>query len=262
MIKKSLIIIGLGGLLSACATSPATGPSAEHGFSSALGGLGHLLLSPLQIAAGLLEGIASVPYYLATNLNTINQGLIQAQANINLEDTYQSAYGKSLTEVPPSGDTGVVFTRMQQATRYFQKILQQYGVYDSQYYLLASIEDPTGENVLLSVVYRPFTTIEVFDKHYPQRTRSFSVTDRLFYEPFRTDTQGKPLDTLIDWAAFPKKLLQTQKAQAILLTLAANSVLSHKQTPEYWEIETRWLAGEASEIVRQRTKEMNQKIGT
>lgn len=261
MLKQKLIILGFGGLLAACATSPATGPSVEHGFSSALSGLGHLLLSPLQIAAGLLEGIASVPYYLATNLNTLNQGLIQAQAKINLEDTYQSAYGKSLTEVPPNGETGVVFTRMRQASQYFQKILQQYGVYDSQYYLLASIEDPPGENVLLSVVYRPFTTIEVFDKHYPQRLRSFSVTDRLFYEPFRTDSQSKPLDTLIDWAAFPKQVLQTQKSQAILLTLAANSVLSHKQAPEYWEIEPRWLAGEASAIVKQKTAEMNKKLG-
>jgi hypothetical protein len=262
MIKKNLFIAWLCGLLTACATTPATGPSVEHGFSSALSGLGHLLLSPLQIAAGLLEGIASVPYYLATNLNTLNQGLIQAQAHINLEDTYQSAYGKSLAEVPPSGDTGVVFTRMQQATQFFQKILQQYGVYDSQYYLLTSIEDSPGENVLLSVVYRPFTTIEVVDKHYPQRIRSFSTTDRLFYEPFRTDNHGKPLDTVIDWAAFPKKLLQTQKAQAILLTLAANSVLNHKKTPDYWEIEPRWLAGEAQEIVRQRTEEMNRKIGS
>ncbi len=95
MINKNLLIAGLGGLLTTCATTPATVPSVEDGFSSALSGLRHLLLSPLQIAAGLLEGIASVPYYLTTHLNTLNQGLIQAQAHINLEDTYQSAYSKS-----------------------------------------------------------------------------------------------------------------------------------------------------------------------
>ncbi|NJO14647.1 MAG: hypothetical protein HC877_02565 [Thioploca sp.] len=88
MIKKNLLIAGLGGLLTAGATTTATGVSVEHGFPSALSGLGHLLLSPLQIAADLLEGIASVPYYLTTHLNTLNQGLIQAQAHINLEDTY------------------------------------------------------------------------------------------------------------------------------------------------------------------------------
>ncbi|NJO14646.1 MAG: hypothetical protein HC877_02560 [Thioploca sp.] len=57
-------------------------------------------------------------------------------------------------------------------------------------------------------------------------------------------------------------MLIANRAQAILLTLAANSVLSHKKTPDYWEIEQRWLAGEAQEIVKQRTEEMNKKIGT
>ncbi|HIE00029.1 MAG TPA: hypothetical protein EYP59_07030 [Thiotrichaceae bacterium] len=62
MKKKRLVFLGLC-LISACATPqrPHEGPNVGHGFSMAIAGLGHLLLSPLQIAAGLLEGIASVP---------------------------------------------------------------------------------------------------------------------------------------------------------------------------------------------------------
>ncbi|MDM8558382.1 hypothetical protein [Candidatus Parabeggiatoa sp. HSG14] len=248
-------------LISACATPPKNGPSVEHGFSTALTGLAHLLLSPFQIAAGLLEGIASVPYYLSTNLQAINQGLVKAQADITLDDTYEAAYGKRLSEVSANGDTGVVFSRMKHATQFFQKVLKQYGVYQSNRYFLTSIEDKNSEYILLAIVYRSVDTIEVVDKHEHQITRSLSSVDRLFYEPHLRDVKKNSLDTIIDWAAFSKKYIQTQKAQAILITLAANAVLNEKRTPQYWEIEKRWLAGKVREIVEQRTEDMNKRIG-
>jgi hypothetical protein len=257
--KKLLICIILC-LISACATPQKNGPSVQHGFSTALTGLGHFLLSPFQIAAGLLEGVASVPYYLATNLQAINQGLIEAQADITLDDTYESAYGKRLSQVPNNGDTGVVFRRMKHATQFFQKVLKQYGVHESNRYLLTSIEN-SGKYILLAIVYRPVDTIEVIDKYGSQAIRSLSSADRLFYEPHLTSTNANPLDTVIDWAAFSKEYIQTQKSQAILITLAANAVLNEKRTPEYWEVEKRWLAGEAHKIVKQRAKEMNRRMG-
>ena len=66
----------------ACATPNEQGPSPGHGASSAMQGLAHLILSPLQIAAGLLEGIASVPYFLSTNIHEVNRGMVEAQAKI------------------------------------------------------------------------------------------------------------------------------------------------------------------------------------
>jgi len=263
MMKKFLIALLCFGFISACgAPSPKkNGPSVEHGLSTALVGLGHLLLSPIQIAAGLLEGIASVPYYLSTSLYSINQGLVQAQAGISLDDTYESAYGERLKDVPESGDTGVVFRRMKHATQFFQKVLKEYGVSDSNYYILTSIEDNDGRYTLLAVVYRPTENIEVIDKRDANKKRSFSTVDRLFYEPFRQQSNGDELDTVIDWAAIPIESHQTQKAQAILITLAANAVLNDKKTPEYWDIEKRWLAGEAREIVEQRVDEMNKRMG-
>ncbi len=261
--KKFFIALLCFGFISACgAPSPKkSGPSMEHGLSTALAGLGHLLLSPIQIAAGLLEGIASVPYYLSTSLHSINQGLIEAQAGITLDDTYESAYGERLKDVPKSGDIGVVFRRMKHATQFFQKVLKEYGVYESNHYILTSIEDNSGQYTLLAVVYRPTEQIEVIDKRDVNKKRSFSSVDRLFYEPFGQHSNGNPLDALIDWAALPNELIKTQKAQAILITLAANAVLNDKRTPEYWHIENRWLAGEAREIVEQRIEEMNKRMG-
>jgi len=75
-------------------------------------------------------------------------------------------------------------------------------------------------------------------------------------EPFWTQ-----LIEVIDWAALSTSSIQTKKAQAIFLTLAANSVLNEKRMPEYWEIKKRWLAGDARKIVEQRTKDMNRRMG-
>jgi hypothetical protein len=237
------------------------GPSVQHGFSMALAGLGHLLLSPLQIAAGVLEGIASVPYYLSTNLQAINQGLVDAQADVTLEGTYQSAYGTQFNHVPENGDTGVVFLNMKQATSFFQKVLKQYGVLDSPHYILTAIEESNGKYTLLACVYRASQTIEVLGKKDRQLKIALSSKHNKFYESYQYDIKGKTLDTIIDWTAIEKKTIQTQKSQAILLTLAANSVLNEKRTPEYWEIEKRWLAGESEEIVRQRSEEMKKRMG-
>jgi hypothetical protein len=259
---KKIVLILLSACFISCTTAPPKeGPSVEHGFSTALAGLGHLLLSPFQIAAGLLEGIASVPYYLSTSLQEINQGFVGAQADITLDDTYESAYGKRLAQVPESGETGVIFRRMKHATQFFQTVLKQYGVAQSNHYILTSIEESSRQYTLLALIYRSFDTIEVIDKYDGQRIRSFSLTDRLFYEPHAQDSNGNRLDTVIDWAALPLDAIQTQKAQAIFITLAANSVLNDKKKPDYWDIERRWIKGQALEIVEEHAIEMNRRMG-
>ena len=57
-----------------------------------------------------------------------------------------------------------------------------------------------------------------------------------------------------------KKILANPKAQAILITLAANSILNEKTMPEYKEIETRWMKT-AREIVEQRFEDINRRMG-
>ena len=46
--------------------------------------------------------------------------------------------------------------------------------------------------------------------------------------------------------------IKTQKAQALLITLAANSVIEGKRSLEYWEIERQWIAGEYQQITAER----------
>jgi hypothetical protein len=252
-------------LLTACVAPPQGGPSPDHGFNSASVGLGQLILAPFMIVAGLLEGIASLPYFLAMGLHDLNRELVASNAPITLDDTYESAYGARLSEVPANGSTGVVFRRMKHASEYFQKILREYGVHDSERYFLTSVKTANGVGyqgyTLYAVVYRPRKSIQVFDKHDSGRVRQYTTKDRLFYEPHQRDSTHLPLDIVVDWAAVQRKSISTQKGQAILMTLAANSVLTTKRSPGYWNIEQRWIAGEHQQIVAQRTTELKKRMG-
>ena len=155
----------------------------------------------MQIAAGLLEGIASVPFYMSMSVQKINKGMVDAQAKVTLDDTYESAYGKRVAAVPETGDTGEVFRRMKHATDYFQKVLSRYGVRDAGHYILTSIDTANSKGyTLFAVVYRPFDTITVIDKYDGKTLRTFTKEDRLYYEPFERDSRGRSLDTVIDWA--------------------------------------------------------------
>lgn len=209
MITKTISYLCCFCLISAC-----TSPKQTNVSIKTL--VGVTLLSPFQIAAGLLEGIASVPYYLSTDFRTINEGLIKAQAKITLNDTYQLV----------SSETDLLFKTMKQATSFFQELLKNNNIYNHHHYILTAIKEISGKYTLLAVIYRPIDRIEV-----------------------------------IDWAALSINSIQSKQAQAIFITLATNSVLNDKRMPEYWEIKKRWLAGDAREIVEQRTKDMNRRMG-
>lgn len=248
--------------IAGCATShQKSGPTPRSGLQSALAGLAHLVLSPVQVAAGLLEGISALPYYMSTNIHDINQGLIEAQASITLDDTYDSAYGTRLAQVNENGETGEVFRRMKHATKSFQTVLRHYGVRDADRYILTSIDSANDAGfTLFAVVYRPTDSIRVIDKYDGKSVRHFSNSDRLFYEPFQADTTGKPLDTIIDWAGIPREFIKTQKGQSILLTLAANAVVEGEKRTDYWQVETRWIAGEYQDIVERRMTEIQKRM--
>jgi len=261
MKRKALVLILCLALIASCTATNESGQRVNTGFGKAMVGVVQLVLSPLQIAAGLLEGIASIPYYLSTNVQEINKGMIAANAKITLDDTYESAYGKRINAVPETGDTGELFQRMKHASEYFQKVLHRYGVPNADNYILTSIDTANAKGyTLFAVVYRPAGAIRVIDKYDGATIRNFESSDRLFYEPYARDVNGKPLDTIIDWAGMPREFFKTQKAQALLLTMAANSVANEKRSPEYWDIEKRWIAGEFQEITEQKMNAVKNKM--
>lgn len=249
-------------LLAGCATPQGGGPNAGRGISSALQGVMHLILSPIQIAAGLLEGVAAVPYYAGTALSEINKGMVQAQAKVTLDDTYESAYGKRINQVDPSGDTGEAFRRMKHATEYFQRVLSRQGMPNASNYILTSIDTANPDGfTLFAVVYRPSKNIAVVDKYDGKTLRNFSSEDRLYYEPFQQDAKGNPLDIIVDWAGIPVDQYKSQKQQAILLTLAANAVAAKKRRDDYWVAEREWINGQFPEVMKAQSQKVEKSMG-
>lgn len=261
MLKYWVAILTSIMLFSGCAAPQKGGPDVERGFISAFRGIGHLILSPIQIAAGLAEGVAALPYYASTSLSAINDGLAKAQAKITLDDTYESAYGKRINQVSADGDTGEVFRRMKHATEYFQKVLTKYGVRDADRYILTSIDTANQQGfTLFAVVYRPAKSITVADKYDGRTLQKFTAEDRLFYEPFESDVNGKPLDIVIDWAGVPADYYKTQKQQALLLTLAANAVAEGKRRSDYWLAEKKWIAGDIQEVMQKQDEKVRKSL--
>jgi hypothetical protein len=260
---KKIVITSLLGvcLVSACAHNLQGGPDARHGIGGFFKGVAHLVLSPIQIASGLLEGVASLPYYASTGLHAINEGMVNAQASITLDDTYEAAYGKRIDEVNADGDTNERFRRMKHATEYFQKVLKQYGVVDYQYYYLTSIDTANKDGAtLFAVIYRTSDSITVLDKYDNKTQRRFTSSDRLFYEPFMVDIHGNPLDVIIDWAGVPIEAYASQKQQAVLLTLSANAVATGKKRQDYWQIEKRWIEGDFQQIIKEQNAKVEQSM--
>ena len=250
-------------LLTGCAGPGAgRGPDPAHGIETFGEGLVHLMLSPFMIVAGLVEGIAALPYFLGGGGHELNRGLREANANVDLEQTYQYAYDTPLAQVPDDGDTGRVFRDMDEATAHFQKVLRGYGVEDHPRYLLTAIRSADRDGyTLYAVIYRPAGTIRVRDKAHPERILTLGPRDRAYYQPYAEDADGRPLDHVIDWAGVPRTSIRTQKGQAILMTLAANSVLVNRRSDEYWTTESTWVAGGYRDVVADRKSYLDTRMG-
>ena len=252
-LRRTALALALTGSLLAvgCATPPHGGPSPGHGVDTAARGVAHLMLSPLMIVAGLAEGLAALPYFLGGGVHEINAGLRDAQAQVDLETTYRHAYDRDLASVPPDGHTGRLFRDMDQATTHFRRVLEGYGVEEADRYLLTAVRSADRDGyTLYAVVYRA-------DGASP----AAGPRDRAVYRPAARDPAGRPQDTVVDWAGVPRTAIRTQKGQAILMTLAANSVLINRRSDDYWAAERRWLDGGYRDVVAERQRVLDARMG-
>ena len=218
--------------------------------------LSKLKYSPNQMAALIFLGMIALPFFAQSDLQKSYKSFAYSGTAITLADTYESAYGKNLMDVGEDGDTGDRFQRCKIATRYFQRILKKYGLKHYDRYIITSIDTAKGEGfVLFAVVQRPVKSIVVRYK-FGGEIRKFDFSDRLFYEPYRRDVKNRPLDTIIDYVGVHSAYYTKQKMQAILMTLAANSVVKGKKSFDYWDIEKQWIAGDYLRIMREKNHQV------
>jgi hypothetical protein len=204
------------------------------------------------MSKGLQVGTPALPYYAysKTSLEVINDEFKKANAKVTLEDTYTYAYGKSFKGLPPDGDTGQEFKEMSTASRYLQNILKSKGVADADNYFMTSIDSARSFGfTLIAAVYRPDETLIVFDKFGASSENTLTCDDPPYYQPYRFDCRGKPLDIVYEWAAVPNDCFDKQGHQAILLTLTAGKILEKNPKTNYWEAERKWIAGNYKSVV-------------
>lgn len=234
-------------------------------------GLAGLVLSPLLIVAGLVQGIAFLPYTIGVALNDLNQALIQAQA-VTLDDAYRATYGVSIHDPRVDQQTGQVaregygFGRYRadatlDATHAFQKLLVAQGMPEdkARHYVITADYTHTRARgvILLSVVYRhsAMEPIRVVAKHTAIVT-TFRPDHVGWRQPYERDVNGRLIDEVIDWGAIEYAHLRQDKVVATLMVLAAESVKSGKRSHDYWEVEQRWIAGQTQAIMREASDRM------
>ncbi|MFQ5520722.1 MAG: hypothetical protein ACE5FK_04940 [Candidatus Methylomirabilia bacterium] len=247
-------------LLAGCAT-----PGGRQAANTFALGLANLMLAPFMIVAGLVQGLAFLPYTVGTALAELNKAFIQAQA-VSLDDSYKATFGVSIGDARVNPETGEVAGHnlygrghpeaMPEATRTFQRLLVSQGMPEekAQHYVIAGIYTHTRSrgHILLSVLYRhrgqqPF---RVVSKHTGIVT-TFRPENMGWREPYERDIDGHLIDEVIDWAGIEYALLRQDKVVATLMVLGAESVKSGKRSPDYWRVERRWMAGESTGIIRE-----------
>ena len=261
-IRRVVIALVAGALLLGGCVTP-DGRLAMETFGR---GVLYLVLSPLMIVSGIAQGLAFLPYTIGTGLAELNRGLLEAQA-VSLDDSYKSTFGVSISDSRVNQQTGEVAgenvgygryrpAAMFEATRAFQRLLVSQGMPEdkAQHYVLCGIytHTVTRGHILLAVVYRhpgmqPF---RVVSRHTGIVT-TFRPDDMGWREPYLRDVNGQVIDEVIDWAGLEYTLLRQDKVVATLMALAAESVKSGKRSPDYWQAERRWIAGETAEIMRE-----------
>lgn len=255
--RKVIIIVLTSVLLSGCVAHRAGERSPAHGLGQAMG---YLIASPVLILAGLFEGIATAPYFIDADLHRMNAEMEKAKTGVTLDRTYRHAYGRALDTVPKSGSTGRVFRHMEAATRHFQAVLRGYGVQDHDAYILTAVRTADRDGyTLYGLIHRPAGRIRVTDRS--GRVRVLTPRDRAYYRPHERDADGRPLDVVVDWAGVPRATIKSQKGQAILLTLAANSVLINRRSDDYWAVQRRWIGGNHERVVADRKAQLDQRMG-
>lgn len=238
------------------------------GLVLAAGGC-QLITVPTGIAYTLTHGVAlggsAQPYYVYSkaDLKELNTRMKDAGVPVTLADTYLAAYRQPFNMLPPKGSTGQLAGDMQSTNMYFHRILAAKKIPDAGNYLLTSIGTAQVEGWgLFALVYRPESTIFVKKKLDPSVEMTVRPREDEYYRPYRTNTLGMPLDTVLDWVALPNDCYETQAQQALLLTLSAIKVIERKPAPGYWTAEQKWLAGDFMSVVKEQDKRICSAMGT
>ncbi|HVY05189.1 MAG TPA: hypothetical protein VHB46_04360 [Burkholderiales bacterium] len=260
--RGALAVAVIVAMLAGCATPhDPDGRIAGNTFGQ---GVKNLFLAPFMIVAGVAQGLAFLPYTLGTGLTDLNKGLLQANA-VSIDDSYRATFGVSIDDKRVDPQSGKIQDQPGQYGRYrsqaifeansaLQKLLVSQGMPESRaknYVLAGNYQYAfTRGQILLAVVYRhPGEQSFRVSAKQTGITTTFRPGQRGWHEAYARDVDQQAIDEVIDWAAIDYKLLRQEKIVATLMVLAAEAIKSGKRSPDYWEIERPWMAGETERVM-------------
>ena len=263
IVRRTLGVLLVGALLGTGCAGPNGGP---HPAQTVGRGLLNLILSPLMIVGGIIQGLAFLPYTIGTGLAELNRGLIQAQA-VPLDDSYKATFNVAINDPRVDQKSGEIrgqdglYGRYRpqaiiEANRAFQRLLVSQGMPEdkARHYILAGNYNYAWSRgvILLAVTYRHSGAqpIRVASKETGIVT-TFRPDQRTWHEPYDRDVNGQAIDEVIDWTAMEYKLLRQDKIVATMMVIAAEAVKSGKRATDYWEAERRWKAGETTQLLQE-----------
>ena len=263
IVARTLGVLLVGALLGAGCAGPNGGP---HPMQTVGRGLLNLILSPLMIVGGIIQGLAFLPYTIGTGLAELNRGLIQAQA-VPLDDSYKATFNVAINDPRVDQKSGEIRGQdglygryrpqaIMEANRAFQRLLVSQGMPEdkARHYILAGNYNYAWSRgvILLAVTYRHSGAqpIRVASKETGIVT-TFRPDQRTWHEPYERDVNGQAIDEVIDWTAMEYKLLRQDKIVATMMVIAAEAVKSGKRATDYWEAERRWKAGETAQLLQE-----------
>lgn len=261
-IQKLIALLCAVSILGGCAT-----PNDQDGrvAGNTIGqGFKNLLLAPFMIVAGVAQGLAFLPYTIGTSLTDLNKGLLQANA-VPIDDSYKATFGVSIDDKRVDPQSGKIQGQPGQYGRYrsqaifeansaLQRVLVSQGMPEAKakhYVLTGNYQYAwTRGQILLAVVHRhpgeqPFRVLA-------KQTRiptTFRPGQRGWHDAYQTDADNQPIDEIVDWAAIDYKLLREEKVVATLMVLAVEAIKSGKRSPEFWDMEQPWAAGETEKVM-------------
>ena len=246
MFRNTISVLALSALV-ACQSTTSDYTSAASRSEDAFG---LTVMAQMMIAAGAAP-LAFFPLLVAADLHATNAAMIDARSEATISDTYRYVYKRDLNEVGSSGSTGRMFRDLKSATKHFHKFLQGHRVANAQDFVLTAVRTADTQGyTLYALVHRPHRSIRVRDSN--GRLRVLTPQDKDYYRPYKTDANGHLVDVVVDWTGVPRSQISTQKGQALLLTLAANSVMKNRRSDEFWTVERRWLSGHYRQVVAER----------
>lgn len=183
--------------------------------------------------------------------------ILVASADDKMFETGNEAFSASGENIPANvaarngaDDSGQIFADMRTATGYFRDLLRAEQIGNPEDYVLTRVENGNdSEFVLIAAVYRPRQLIEVQDERFPG-TRNV-ITDRTpaFYAPYRTDTDGRPLDQVVAWSLVSVNCLNGSEQQAMVLRDTAEVIQATVPQENFWAARQQWEAGDVGVLM-------------